>query len=75
MALAVSVASCGELGRDAPVASSSSSPPVDPNVAFTQYENAVKPFECTDAYGDMGDSHDDGDLGAMKATPASTATS
>jgi hypothetical protein len=39
---------------------------VDPNVAFAQYEKAVKPFECTDAYGAMGDAHHVGDLGAMK---------
>jgi hypothetical protein len=69
IALAVSVVSCGGTeapAADAPVASSSSSPPVDPNVAFAQYEKAVKPFECTDAYGDMGDAHHVGDLGAMK---------
>ena len=64
IALAVSVASCG--GTEAPVASSPSSPTVDPKVAFAQYEKAVKPFECTDAYGDMGDAHHDGDLVAMK---------
>jgi hypothetical protein len=64
VALAVSVAGCG--GTEAPVASSPSSPPPDPKVAFAQYEKAVKPFDCTDAYGNIGDAHDDGDLVAMQ---------
>jgi hypothetical protein len=63
-AVAVSVAGCG--GTDAPVAPSPSSPPADPNVAFTQYEEASKPFECTETYGAIGDAHHDGDLALMK---------
>lgn len=64
-----SVAGCG--GGDAPNASSVAAPnpssaPVDPNVAFRQYEKAVKPFECSKAYGQMGDAHHDGELGLMK---------
>lgn len=57
------VAGCGGA---VPVASTPSAPPVDPNVAFTQYDKAALLVECSDAYGDMGDAHHDGKLDAMK---------
>jgi hypothetical protein len=64
LAVVTSVAGCG--GNDAPGASSPSSPPVDPNVAFKQYTDAAQPFECSSAYGDMGDAAQVGNFGVMK---------
>lgn len=64
IALTVSAAGCG--GAEAPVASSPASPPVDPNVAFTQYKDAVKPFDCSAAYGAMGDAAQAADFVVMK---------
>jgi hypothetical protein len=62
IAVATSVAGCG----GAPGASSPSSPAVDPNVAFKQYEEAAKPFECSPLYGEMGDAAQVGDFDVMK---------
>ncbi|MDT5101383.1 MAG: hypothetical protein QOC76_5120 [Mycobacterium sp.] len=61
VAVAISVAGCG--GTDE---SGASSPPVDPDVAFKQYDEASKPVDCSQAYGAMGDAHHDGDLVVMK---------
>src|SRR4051812_19208952 len=61
VAVAMSVASCG--GTDAPGASS---PPVDPTVAFAQYEEAAKPFECSKAYLEMYDAYEAEHFGIMK---------
>ncbi len=61
VALAVSAVSCG--GSDAPGASS---PPVDPGVAFAQYEEAAKPFECSKAYLEMYDAYEAEHFGIMK---------
>jgi hypothetical protein len=60
-AVAMGVVSCG--GTDAPVASS---PPADPNVAFGQYKEAAKPFECSKAYIEMYDAYDAEHFGIMK---------
>jgi hypothetical protein len=66
IAVAVSVASCGGTEASTAEAPSPSSPPVDANVAFKQYDEASKPFECTDAYGDIGDAHHTGELAVMQ---------
>jgi hypothetical protein len=60
-ALAVSVAGCG--GSEAPGASS---PSVDGSVVFTQYEEAVKPVECSSASRDMDEAVREGHFGIMK---------
>jgi hypothetical protein len=75
IAVVTSVAVCG--GSDAPQASSASSassvaapspsrPPVDANAAFAQVEKAVKPFWCSNAYSDIGDMADAGNIDTMK---------
>jgi hypothetical protein len=64
IAIVMSVAGCG--GTAAPGASSPSGPPVDPNVAFEQYEEAAKPFECSKAYGEMYDALQEKHYGIMK---------
>jgi hypothetical protein len=72
IAVVTTVAGCG--GNDAPHASSASSvtapssstPPVDANAAFTQVEDAVKPFWCSNAYSDIGDMAHAGNIDTMK---------
>jgi hypothetical protein len=72
IAVVTSVAGCG--GNDAPQASSASSvtapgpssPPVDVEAAFAQVKEAVKPFWCSNAYSDMGDMADAGNIDAMR---------
>jgi hypothetical protein len=50
-------AGCGHTA--APGVSNPSGPSVDPNVAFEQYDEAAKLFECSKAYGDMYDALQD----------------
>ncbi len=57
----MSVSGCG--GSDA---SSPPSPSVDPSVAFKQYEEAVKPVECSSAGRDMDEAVRKGNFGIMK---------
>jgi hypothetical protein len=52
IAVVTSVAGCGS--NDAPSASNPSSPPVDPKVAFEQYQDSLTPFKCSNAYDSMG---------------------
>lgn len=54
---------CGSNGASTEEASN---PSVDPNVAFTQYDQAAKPFECSKAYGEMYDGYADKHYGIMK---------
>jgi hypothetical protein len=61
IAVVASVVGCG--GADAPGASSVAA---DPNVAFAQYEEAAKPFECSKAYLEMWDALSDKHYGIMK---------
>src|SRR4051812_47049376 len=62
IALAVGVVSCG-----ATDGSRTPSPSVVPSVAFTQYEQAVKPVECSSASRDMDEAVREGNFGIMKA--------
>jgi hypothetical protein len=64
VAIVTSIAGCG--GNDAPDASSASSVAADPNVAFAQYKEAAKPFECSKAYLEMYDAYDAKHYGIMK---------
>jgi hypothetical protein len=64
IAVVTSVAGCGDTA--APGASSPSGPSVDPNVAFEQYDEAAKPFECSKAYGEMYDALQERHYGIMK---------
>jgi hypothetical protein len=64
IAVVMSLAACGD--TDAPVASNSTSPPVDPDTAFAEYEKAVRPLDCSDAYQAMGDASLAGEIGVMK---------
>jgi hypothetical protein len=66
IALAVSVASCSGTEASTAEAPGPSSAAADPEVAFKQYEKAAKPFECSDAFGAMGDASKAGDIGVMK---------
>lgn len=59
IAVVTSIAGCG--GTEAPGA-----PSVDSNVAFAQYDEAAKPFECSKAYGEMWDAYHDAHYGIMK---------
>jgi hypothetical protein len=62
LAVVVGLAGCG--GSHAP---SPASPTVDPNVAFERYTEVAKPFECSSAYGDMGDAAGAGNFALMKS--------
>jgi len=63
--LVTGLAGCG--GAAAPGgASSPSGPPADPNVAFEQYMEAAKPFQCSKAYTEMYDALHDKHYGIMK---------
>jgi hypothetical protein len=64
VAIVTSIAGCG--GNDAPDASSASGVAADPNVAFAQYKEAAKPFECSKAYLEMYDAYDAKHYGIMK---------
>jgi hypothetical protein len=64
VAALVSLVACG--GNRTPEASSPSPPVVDPNVAYKQYDEAAKPFECSPTYRDMDDAAGDGNFGIMK---------
>jgi hypothetical protein len=70
--VATSAAGCG--GTGAPAASSASSvaapsasnTAVDPEVAHRHLEKAARPFECSDAFTEMGDAHHDRDFTVMR---------
>jgi len=65
IAVVTSAAGCG--GTAAPGgASSPSGPRVDPDVAFAKYDEAAKPFECSEAYTEMWIALDDTHYGIMK---------
>ena len=65
IAVMTSVAGCS--GTAAPGGTSSpSGPPVDPNVAFQQYDEAAKPFECSKAYTEIYKALSDKHYGIMK---------
>ncbi|MBP1823157.1 hypothetical protein [Mycobacterium sp. OAE908] len=70
--LSVGVAGCGGLhapGASAPskeAAPRPSTPPVDAAAAFTQYERAAKPFDCSSAYIAMGEAFEKSNYDAVK---------
>lgn len=66
VAVAMGVTGCG--GSPAPNQTSvaASTPSVDPAVAFTQYEKAAKPVDCSPAYSAMADAVSRGSFGAVK---------
>jgi hypothetical protein len=72
VAVAAGVAGCGD--AHAPAASnpsgvtvpSPSTPPVDPNAAFAQFDKAAKPYECSSTFQAMYDAAGSGDSAAMK---------
>jgi hypothetical protein len=69
IAVVASVAGCG--GSDAPHASNvtapgPSSPPVDVEAAFAQVKDAIEPFWCSNAYSDMGDMAQAGNIATMR---------
>ncbi|MBP1823158.1 hypothetical protein [Mycobacterium sp. OAE908] len=65
IAVATSVAGCGGTAAPGGV-SSPTGPPVDPNVAFEQYMEATKPFQCSKAYLEMFEAFHDKHYGIMK---------
>jgi hypothetical protein len=68
-AMAMTLTGCGSVhspSGDAPTTPTTSSAPVDPNVAFMQYDEAAKPFGCSKAYTEMWDALHDKHYGIMK---------
>ena len=66
IAVAMGVAGCGAASAPAPGTSKPPTPPVDPAVAFTQYEKAATPWECSRAFAAMIDAARKPDHAAVK---------